>query len=75
MSERLRMLRGGRFILVGLGVLLLLLIASRALTSLYVEALWFGSVGYEGVFWKQFAWVWGSRAGAMVVVTLALFFN
>src|SRR5689334_22577373 len=36
-----------------LGLLLLLFIASRAL-SIYVSALWFGSLGYSQVYWYMF---------------------
>ncbi len=75
MSAGLARLRGGRLAIFVAAVLLLILVASRALTNLYVEALWFGEVGYAGVFWKQWAWIWGVRAGAAVLVTLALFFN
>lgn len=68
-------LRGGRAAILTVGVLLMLLVASRALTLLFVDALWFGEVGYASVFWKQMAWVWGIRGGAAVLVTLGLFFN
>jgi uncharacterized membrane protein (UPF0182 family) len=67
--------RGGRLVILVAALLLLLLVASRGLTNLYVEALWFGEVGYAGVFWKQWAWIWGVRGGAAVLVTLALFLN
>lgn len=68
-------LRGGRLVIAVAAALLTLLVASRALTTLYVEALWFAEVGYGGLFWKQWAWVWGVRAGAALVVTAALYFN
>lgn len=68
-------LKGGRPLIAVAALLLLLLVMSRALTTLYVDALWFGDVGYGGLFWKQWAWVWGVRAGAALAVTAALFFN
>lgn len=75
MTTGLRSLRGGRLAIAVAALLLVVLVASRALTNLYVEALWFAEVGYSGVFWKQWMWVWGVRAGAAAAVTLALFLN
>lgn len=71
----LRRLRRGRTLLVALGVLALGVLLSRTAVGLYVEALWYGAVGYEGVFWKNFRWVWGVRAGMALLVGGALFVN
>ncbi len=49
-SRRPRRLR----LLVPLGVALLLLFTLPRLLSLYIDALWYGSVGYEPVFWYSF---------------------
>lgn len=68
-------LRGGRLLIAIGGILLAILVLSRALTTLYVDALWFSEVGYEGLFWKQWAWVWGVRGLAALIVTGALFAN
>lgn len=75
MTDRLARIRGGRLAILVAALLLVALVASRALTNLYVEVLWFDEMGYSGVFWKQWAWVWGVRGGAAVLVTLALFLN
>ncbi len=74
-DPRLRQLRGGRLAIMVTAVVLVLLVASRALTNLYVDALWYAQVGYAAVFWKQKLWVWGVRLGAGLLVTLALFWN
>src|SRR5207237_2115454 len=44
--------RRWRWLLV-IAIVILLLIASRAL-SIYVSALWFGSLGYSQVYWYMF---------------------
>ncbi len=54
--------RRGR-LLLGLGAaLLLLLLGGSAAVGLYTDALWYGAVGYAGVFWR--------RIGANLVVQL-----
>ena len=47
-------------------------IASRTTLSYYVDALWFGSLGYGGVFWKTLSLKWGIFAafGAATFVIL-----
>lgn len=71
----LRELRGARLLIAVAAVVLLLLVVSRALTAIHVDALWFAEVGHEGVFWRQFAWIWGVRGLTALLVTGALFFN
>src|SRR3982751_2463361 len=50
-------LKGGRWGAV-LFVLLLLLALTRA-GSVYLETLWFGSLGYSSVYWTTFWYGWG----------------
>ena len=50
--------RRRRFLLV-LAVLAVLAFSGRAALSYYVDALWFGSLGYGGVFWKTLNLQWG----------------
>lgn len=71
----LRRLRRGRSLLVGFAILATLVVASRALTGLYIDTLWFREVGYDAVFWKNFRWVWGVRAVMALLVGGALFVN
>ena len=47
-----------RFLLI-LAVLAGILFAARTTLSYYVDVLWFGSLGYGGVFWKTLNLQWG----------------
>jgi uncharacterized membrane protein (UPF0182 family) len=47
-----------RFLLI-LAVLAGILLAARTTLSYYVDVLWFGSLGYGGVFWKTLSLQWG----------------
>ncbi len=47
-----------RFLLI-LAVLASILFAARTTLSYYVDVLWFGSLGYGGVFWKTLSLQWG----------------
>jgi uncharacterized protein len=47
-----------RFLLI-LAVLAGILFAARTTLSYYVDVLWFGSLGYGGVFWKTLSLQWG----------------
>ncbi|MDT8339950.1 MAG: UPF0182 family protein [Longimicrobiales bacterium] len=71
----LRRLRRGRFLLLLGAAVVALLLAARLATGLYVDALWFREVGFQSVFWKDLAWVWGTRGLAALVVGGALFIN
>ena len=73
-AARTRLRRGRTAILIGTGVVVALLVA-RALVGLYVDALWFGEVGYSQVFWRDRLWVWGTRTLMAVLVSAALFLN
>ncbi|MBI4519515.1 MAG: UPF0182 family protein [Gemmatimonadetes bacterium] len=67
--------RSGRLlVLVAVGLVVLLL-TGRTLAGYYVEALWFSSVGYSSIFWKQLIWLWGLRLGVASVTTAVLFVN
>lgn len=70
-----RTLRGGRIVAVVGAVLLVVLVGSRALASLYVDALWHAETGYGSVFWTRFTWIWGIRAAAAALVGVALYLN
>jgi uncharacterized membrane protein (UPF0182 family) len=47
-----------RFLLI-LAVLASILFAARTTLSYYVDVLWFGSLGYGGVFWRTLSLQWG----------------
>jgi len=47
-----------RFLLI-LAVLAGVMFATRTTLSYYVDVLWFGSLGYGGVFWKTLSLQWG----------------
>jgi uncharacterized membrane protein (UPF0182 family) len=68
-------LRTGRLAIVVVTSAMVALIVSRALVGLYVDALWFGEVGYSSVFWRNLAWVWGARAVIALLVGGAIFAN
>ena len=73
--SRLRSLRGGRLALALALVLAAALVVLRVAASLYVNALWSASVGYEDVFWRRLAWSWGTQAVVVVLVSVFLFLN
>ena len=50
--------RRRRVFLFTLAILLALILSSRTALSYYVEAIWFGSLGYESAFWKTLALQW-----------------
>ncbi len=50
--------RRRRFLLI-LAVLAGILFGGRTALSYYVDALWFGSLGYGSVFWKTLSLQWG----------------
>lgn len=68
---RSRPRRRRRFVIVFV-VLAAIVIASRTTLSYYVDALWFGSLGYGDVFWKTLSLQWGIFAafGATTFVIL-----
>jgi len=51
--------RGRRHILIAFALLAAVLLGGRTALSYYVDALWFGSLGYGEVFWKTQGLQWG----------------
>src|SRR2546428_13674359 len=45
--------RRARSFLIGVGILVVLLIGAFQSISFYVESLWFGSLGFEPVYWYR----------------------
>src|SRR5260370_32169338 len=58
--------RQARSLLVRLGIVVILLIAAFQSISFYVESLWFGSLGFEPVYWYRL------QAQAAVFVAFAV---
>jgi uncharacterized membrane protein (UPF0182 family) len=56
-----------------LAVLLAVIFGSRTALSYYVEALWFGSLGYEDVFWKTLTLQWKVFLAFSAVTFLILY--
>jgi len=54
-------LKGGRYLLAGFLLFLLLLFVGRWGVVLYVDFLWFSSEGASEVFWTRARWEWGAR--------------
>src|SRR5919107_3602305 len=69
-EERGRSRKVGRW-LVALLVLLLLFALTRA-GSVYIETLWFGSLGYSSVYWTTFRYGWGVFAVFALATALVL---
>lgn len=63
-----------RFIFILMGILAFILFSARTAVSWYVDALWFRSLGYAGVFWKSLSLEW-SVFGFFAVVTFAVLFG
>src|SRR5579863_9337264 len=61
-----------RFLLI-LAVFAGILIAARTTLSYYVDVLWFGSLGYGGVFWKTLSLQWGIFATFAAATFLILY--
>ncbi|MFP5236761.1 MAG: UPF0182 family protein [Acidobacteriota bacterium] len=55
-------------------VIIVLLFSARSLLSYYVDSLWFGSLGYAGVFWKSLSIEW-SIFGIFAVVSFAVLYG
>lgn len=73
--DAIRKLRGARLAIALAAVVILGLVASRAATALYVDALWYREMGYASVFWRTFAWVWGVRLLVFLVVGFLIHLN
>src|ERR1700756_5185249 len=49
---------GGRLFLLLLVLVAVIVLGGRGAVSWYVDALWFGSLGYSAVFWKTLTLQW-----------------
>lgn len=67
---RPRRFRGGKALIGGFLVLLLVLLVLRWAAALYVEHLWYVAEGAPRVFWTRTLWEWGARllAGGVTAV-------
>jgi hypothetical protein len=57
-QTRARRPRGRHFFLLLLVLLAIVVLGGRSAVSWYVDALWFGSLGYSAVFWKALTLQW-----------------
>jgi hypothetical protein len=64
--------RRGRFRLILIAIVVLLLLGAGAVISWYVDALWFASLGYSAVFWKTLAIKTALFAGFFLATVLLL---
>jgi len=64
--------RRRRFFLI-LAVLAAVFLGGQAVLSYYVDVLWFGSLGYGGVFWKTLNLQWGVFAAFTAATFLILY--
>lgn len=65
--------RRRRAFLVILAVILVVVFGSRTALSYYVDALWFGSLGYGGVFWTTLHFQWGIFAAFSAATLVVLY--
>lgn len=68
-------LRGARLVIALAAALLVVAVLSRAATSFYIDWLWYGEVGYRGVFLRSLAWVWAARIAVTAAVGVVLYLN
>jgi len=71
----LRWPRGGRLLALVAALLLLVLLTGGIVTDLYIDVLWFSSVGYLDVFWTRALWSWGLRLLAGGVAAGVVYLN
>ena len=64
--------RRRRFLLI-IAVLAVIVFGGRTALSYYVDALWFGSLGYGDVFWKTLSLQWGVFAAFAAATFLILY--
>jgi uncharacterized membrane protein (UPF0182 family) len=62
-----------RFLLLILVVLAVIFFGGRTALSYYVDALWFGSLGYRDVFWKTLGLRWGIFAAFTAATFVVLY--
>ncbi|MGB2672106.1 MAG: UPF0182 family protein, partial [Candidatus Acidiferrum sp.] len=65
--------RSHKLFLLVLAFLFVLVISGQTWVSYYVDALWFGSLGYREVFWKTLRLEWAVFAGFAVVTFLIVY--
>jgi uncharacterized protein len=76
MSELpLRRLRAGRLVILGALALGVVVLLARAAAILYVDLLWFRSVGYMEPFLVRLSWEWGVRAFVAGVTAVFVLLN
>ncbi len=66
--------RGPRTLLIALGVVVAVLLGGGRLLAFYVDALWFGSLGYTAVFRRTLVLEWG-LFGTFFAITFVLLFG
>ncbi|HKO10383.1 MAG TPA: UPF0182 family protein [Acidobacteriaceae bacterium] len=71
---RRRSRRPNRLLLFIAAVVLLVLLGGNTALSWYVDSLWFGSLGYSGVFWKTLRLNW-SAFGVFSVATFLILYG
>src|ERR1700723_3735206 len=64
--------RRRRFIII-LGVLAAILFGGRTVLSYYIDALWFGSLGFGEIFWKTLSLQWGIFAAFTAATFIILY--
>lgn len=76
MSEAPRpRLRGGRLLLLGALAVGVAVVLGRGLAVLYVDLLWYESVGFTDAFLTRLSWEWGVRAFVAGVTALLVLAN
>ena len=73
--DSLRAIRGGQLALIVAGGVLFALLTLRFIASLYVNVLWFRSVGYEDVLWSRLAWTYGMQGIVGLGIAAIMFAN
>jgi len=65
--------RSRRRLLIIIAIIAVIFFGGRAALSYYVDALWFGSLGYADVFWKTLGMQWGIFAAFAVATFIVLY--
>ena len=73
LEARGRKPRRTRLLLLAAAVVVVILLFSSTLLSWYVDALWFGSLGYHAVFWKSWSLEWSAFAIFFAATFLILY--
>ena len=68
-----KMRRSRRAFLFLLVLLVVVVFTGRTIVSWWVDRLWFGSLGYESVFWKTWGLEWGTFAAFAALTFLILY--